>query len=48
MTLVINDRVDIALALGPDVGVHVGQSDLPIHLVRLIWRLKGSALQPCI
>lgn len=27
--LVINDRVDIALALGPDVGVHVGQGDIP-------------------
>lgn len=23
--LIINDRIDIALALGPDVGVHVGQ-----------------------
>lgn len=25
MPLIINDRVDVALALGPDVGVHVGQ-----------------------
>ncbi len=37
--LVINDRVDIALALGPDVGVHVGQSDLPVHLVSMGWAL---------
>ncbi|GIL58092.1 hypothetical protein Vafri_12939, partial [Volvox africanus] len=31
--LVINDRVDVALAVGAD-GVHVGQSDLPADLVR--------------
>ena len=36
--LVINDRVDIALASGAD-GVHVGQSDLPCDIVR---RLVGS------
>lgn len=33
--LIINDRVDIALAAGAD-GVHVGQSDLPAAAVRRI------------
>lgn len=33
--LIINDRVDIALAIGAD-GVHVGQDDLPLHVVRKI------------
>lgn len=33
--LIINDRVDIALAAGVD-GVHVGQSDLPAPIVRRI------------
>ncbi|GAX85128.1 hypothetical protein CEUSTIGMA_g12548.t1 [Chlamydomonas eustigma] len=32
--LIINDRVDIALAVGPDVGVHVGQDDMPAQAVR--------------
>lgn len=32
-TLVINDRVDIALALGAD-GVHLGQMDLPVAAAR--------------
>lgn len=36
--LIVNDRVDIALAAGAD-GVHVGQSDLPAKEVR---RLIGS------
>ena len=31
--LVINDRVDIALAVGAD-GIHLGQTDLPIEVVR--------------
>lgn len=31
--LLINDRIDIALAVEAD-GVHVGQSDLPAHVVR--------------
>ncbi|WP_186430606.1 thiamine phosphate synthase [Clostridium sp. BSD9I1] len=33
--LIINDRVDIALAVDAD-GVHVGQSDLPCSIVRSI------------
>lgn len=33
MPLLINDRVDVALACDAD-GVHVGQSDMPAHLVR--------------
>lgn len=33
--LIINDRVDIALAAGAD-GVHVGQDDLPCRTVRQI------------
>jgi thiamine-phosphate pyrophosphorylase len=36
--LIINDRVDIALALGAD-GVHLGQDDLPPQLAR---RLLGT------
>lgn len=31
--LIINDRVDVALAIGAD-GVHVGQDDIPIPMVR--------------
>lgn len=33
--LVVNDRADIALAVGAD-GVHVGQTDLPVEAVRAI------------
>ena len=32
-SFVVNDRVDVALAVGAD-GVHVGQDDLPAHAVR--------------
>lgn len=31
--LIINDRVDIALACGAE-GVHLGQEDVPVHIVR--------------
>lgn len=34
-TLVIDDRVDLAMALGAD-GVHVGADDLPVNVVREI------------
>jgi len=34
--LIINDRVDLALAVGAD-GVHVGQDDLPAEVVREIF-----------
>lgn len=33
--LIINDRVDIAMAIDAD-GVHIGQSDLPANIVRKI------------
>ncbi len=31
--LIIDERVDVALAIGAE-GVHVGQSDMPVHLAR--------------
>ena len=33
--LIINDRVDIALAVGAD-GVHLGQDDLPVESARVL------------
>ena len=37
--LIVNDRVEVALAVGAD-GVHVGQADLPANVVR---RMMGPA-----
>ncbi|QIA27762.1 thiamine phosphate synthase [Thermaerobacter sp. PB12/4term] len=34
--LVVNDRLDLALAVGAD-GLHVGQDDLPAEVVRRLW-----------
>jgi thiamine-phosphate pyrophosphorylase len=38
--LIINDRIDVALAANAD-GVHVGQSDMPYHLARKIMGEKA-------
>lgn len=40
VVFLVNDRVDLALAVGAD-GVHVGQSDLPVHRVRAIMGKKA-------
>ncbi|MDR2247136.1 MAG: thiamine phosphate synthase [Treponema sp.] len=40
LPLVINDRLDIALAVGAE-GLHLGQSDLPLSVAR---RLAGSRM----
>jgi thiamine-phosphate pyrophosphorylase len=37
----VNDRVDIAIAVGAD-GIHVGQTDLPISAVRQILNTNGG------
>lgn len=39
--LIINDRIDIALAIEAD-GVHIGQSDMPLELVKKI--LPGNMI----
>jgi len=39
VSFVMNDRVDVALALGAD-GVHVGEDDMPVELAR---RMVGPA-----
>ena len=48
--LVINDRIDIALAVNAD-GVHVGQTDMPVEIARAIGRApirrRGRALTRC-
>jgi thiamine-phosphate pyrophosphorylase len=42
VTLIVNDRVDLALAIGAD-GVHLGQADLPARVARPLLR-KGMIL----
>lgn len=34
--LIINDRLDVAMAINAD-GIHLGQSDLPIHIAKQLW-----------
>jgi thiamine-phosphate pyrophosphorylase len=34
--LIINDRLDIAMAIDAD-GLHIGQSDLPLKIARKLW-----------
>jgi thiamine-phosphate pyrophosphorylase len=38
--LIINDRLDVALAVGAD-GVHLGQSDMPLEMAR---KIAGSSM----
>jgi thiamine-phosphate pyrophosphorylase len=38
---IVNDRVDIAIAVGAD-GIHVGQTDLPVSVVRQILNANGN------
>jgi len=43
--MIVNDRVDIALVLSAD-GVHLGQQDMPLTLVRklLMWEIAGASI----
>ncbi len=38
---IVNDRVDIAIAVGAD-GIHLGQNDLPVSVVRQILDANGN------
>ncbi|MEW6226880.1 MAG: thiamine phosphate synthase [Bacillota bacterium] len=37
--LIINDRLDVAMAVDAD-GLHIGQDDMPLELVRKLWDPK--------
>ncbi len=41
--LFVNDRFDIALSVGAD-GVHIGQDDLPVAVIRKILRQANAAM----
>ncbi|WP_053958497.1 thiamine phosphate synthase [Sulfobacillus thermosulfidooxidans] len=43
LTFIVNDRVDVALALEAD-GVHVGQDDMPVKIVRKLAPLMHVGL----
>ncbi len=43
----LNDRVDIAIAVGAD-GIHVGQTDLPVSVVRKILDANGGGAEQYI
>lgn len=40
VTFIVNDHVDLALAVSAD-GIHVGQDDMPLHVIR---RLTGGKM----
>lgn len=43
--LIVDDRVDVALAVGTE-GVHVGQTDMPVSIARKLMDLTASWAQP--
>ena len=43
--LIINDRIDVALAVDAD-GVHLGQDDIPAPDARRIWGRLGCSASP--